>query len=109
MNVRPMNENEQILFQILKNNPQARKNNWYAVRMFYWQRYGVKLPDMGNLPAIWTIERSIRTLKEMYRECNDESAEAVKKAQESKYKQQAIEKPMKAEQIEMKWWDEIHG
>lgn len=114
--MRPMTDDERVLYNILKDNPEARSSNWEAVRQFYFRRYLVKLPDLKGLPTVWTIERSIRTLKSLYHECNDEKANKVHEDKVSEYKNMALDHnkpakttPEKSEQIEMKWWDIKRG
>lgn len=106
---RDMTPNEKVLYEILVNSQDARNSNWEAVRMFYKKQYNIILPELKDLPTIWTIERSIRTLKGMYHECTDEESKKIKEEQIDKYKQQALEKPMKEEQIELVWWDVKNG
>lgn len=110
--MRQMSENEEVLYNILVNNKVARTNNWEAVRMFYWDRYKVNLPDLKQLPTVWTIERSVRQLKELYKECNDSEAKKIHQEKEDEFKEKALvdNKPTKPsqykeEQIELKWWD----
>ena len=113
--MREMTTNERALYNILANNQVARNNNWEAVRMFYWQQYKVNLPDLRELPTVWTIERSIRTLKETYRECSDKYSRDLKKEKEDEFKEKALDKNKpakttpKEEQIELVWWDRSNG
>lgn len=109
--MREMTKEEQMMYQILRDHPECRKNNWEAVREFYWQYYQINLPKLDKTLAIWTIERMIRTLKSLFHECNDEEAKMIKSAMESEYKEQALDKnkpfrpeEVKYEDIPMKWW-----
>ena len=91
--MRQMNDDELTMFQILKNNRQARNSNWEAVREFYMRQYGINLPALKGLPTIWTIERMIRTLKEAYpRELTDAEERQIKRDMVDAYKEAALDK-----------------
>ena len=97
--MREMTKEELIMYNILKTNQSARDSNWEAVREFYWQRYLINLPKLENEMNIWTVERMIRTLKSLYKECTDESSDAIKEVEVDKYKEMALDdnKPLKPE------------
>ena len=96
--MRRMTEDELTMFQILKNNKDCRNNNWEAVRRFYMTQYGINLPALRGVPTIWTIERMIRSLKEVYpNELTDQEERQIKEDMQSVYKEKALDrnKPMK--------------
>lgn len=64
--MREMNNDELALFDILKDNDKAKNNNYEALRLFYKQQYDISLPDLKGVPNLFTIERYIRKLKQLY-------------------------------------------
>lgn len=105
------NEDETLLYHILKTEPDARKNNWEAVRMFYQLKYHIDLPKLTGKKTVWSIEREIRTLKSMYKECRDEVSDEIKRQQETEYLEKLLDKnkpikpiDIKYEDIKIGWW-----
>ena len=110
--MRNMTDDEKLMYSILVNNDNAKKSNWEAVREFYWQRYMIKLPKLDGMLTVWTIERMVRTLKSMYRECSNKESRQIKKEQEIEYKERALDqnKPMRPQEVKTEqvtlngWW-----
>lgn len=64
--MREMNNDELALFDILKNSDRAKNSNYEALRLFYKKQYDITLPDLSGMPSLFTIERYIRRLKQIY-------------------------------------------
>lgn len=112
--MREMSENEQLMYDIIKNHKE--ESNYNLVREFYFQRYGINLPDLKGFEEYGTVERWIRLLKSLYP--NDLTTPDERKARqdaEDKYKEMALDrnKPIKHEQTSLliggtndkeRWW-----
>lgn len=106
--MRDKTKNEQLMYDILTNNKDARMNNYEACRLFY-KEFGIELPVIKDMPSIWTVERYIRLLKANYKECNDDDSKSVKEDKITDYKEQflgdnAYLTPEKHEQTKLGWW-----
>ncbi len=101
--MREMTKDEQVLYNILKNDPNCRKSNYEAVRKFYKEVYGIYLPIIPrDMPSIWTVERSIRTLKSTYpKELTDTKEREIKAEMVDRYKEMALDenKPVKPKEM----------
>lgn len=111
--MREMTNDELIMYNILKENQDARNSNYEAVRQFFLKRYSINLPILDDTLSVFTVERMIRMLKSIYRECTDDSSNKIKKEQEIKFKENALDdnKPLKpqllkSEEIKLDgiWW-----
>lgn len=102
--MREITEKEMVMFNILKNNPKARNNNYEAVREWYRQVYGINLPSLnGCAEEYGTVERWIRQLKSLYpKELTDPNERQIKSEMESKFKEAALDKnkPIKRKENE---------
>lgn len=110
--MRAMTKEESKLYQIIKQN--KNNSNWDIVRLFYKEQYNIELPDLRNVPTVWTVERWIRLLKETYRsDLTTKEERDIKNDMQSKYKEMALPKnrPVKEEQGtlglfgEPSWWN----
>lgn len=107
-----MNNDQMILYKVLKESLKARNSNWEAVREFYWEAYGVNLPLLENMPSIWTIERNIRQLKATYKDLRGSNeTQQAKLEKVAQYKEMALDKnkpirptETKYEEIEFRWY-----
>lgn len=99
--MREMTDKEQVMYDILKNNPKARKNNYEAVREWYRQVYGINLPSLEKCEEQYaTVERWIRLLKSLYpSELTDDEERKLKADLEEQFKEKALDKnkPVKKE------------
>lgn len=105
--MRRMNKDELALFEILKNNDRAKKNNYEAIKLFYLSEYNKSFPDLSGLPSIFTIERYIRRLKQLYpKQLTSEEEREIKSNKELEYREYALDDnaPILPKEAIDKWW-----
>ena len=102
--MREMTENEQLMFDIIKNH--KGYSNYNLVREFYFERYGINLPDLKGMEEYGTVERMVRLLKSLYpSELTDEEERKARHDAEDKFKEMALDrnkpiKPLKQDENE---------
>ena len=97
--MREMTENEQLMFNIIKEHKDY--SNYNLVREFYFQRYGINLPDLKGFEEYGTVERWVRLLKSLYpSELTTPEEREARKDAEDKFKEMALDrnKPVKPDE-----------
>lgn len=97
---------DEMLYDILKNNDRARKDNEECLREFYWRQYGIALPKMDKCLSMQTVFRKIRKLKEEHASLRgDEETQKAKKEKELEYielsRSVVTPEPVKVEEIKL--------
>ena len=99
--MREMTDNELLMYNIIKEH--KGYSNYNLVREFYFQRYGINLPDLKGFEEYGTVERWVRLLKSLYpNELTDDDERQARQDAEDKYKEMALDrnKPIKPEKHE---------
>lgn len=97
---------DEMLYEILKNNARCRESNEECMREFYWRQYGIALPKMKDCVSIQTVFRKIRKLKEEHASLRgDEETQNAKKEKELEFRELAhsvvTPEPVKVEEIKL--------
>lgn len=86
-----MSNEEQKLYQLLRDDKECRKSNWECVRRYYEICYGISLPKLNGIPKPFTIERKARLMKSEFAECRDAESDKIKQEEVAKFKEMALD------------------